>query len=93
MEVLNVIYFASNQNTGVVRNLRGVHHDGNGYSSVTPQSAEQLVTEVSAITVQIWPLRPRCCLTPVVRASQVHGGLPVHLSLVASRLVFRKRVS
>lgn len=59
VEVLNVIYFASNENTGVVRSLGGIHHDGNGYSSVNTQSTEKLVTEISAITVQTWPLRSR----------------------------------
>ena len=36
----------------LVRSLGGVHHDGNGYNSVNPQSTEQLITEISAMTVQ-----------------------------------------
>lgn len=47
------------QSQDLVRSLGGIHHDGNGYGSVNPQSTEKLVTEISAITVQTWPLRSR----------------------------------
>lgn len=52
-EGLDVIYLACNQNPGAVKSLSGGHHHGNGYRSANPQSAEQLVTKICAIILQV----------------------------------------
>lgn len=52
-EVLDVIYLACNQTPGAVKSLSSAHHHGTGYNSANPQSTEQLITKIRAITVQI----------------------------------------